>query len=145
MKITLVRHGQTESNYLKLLQGRVNNLLNDTGRRQCKKLAEGIKDIHYDYCYMSPLVRCVETAMILIGDRVEMISDKMGDATIDFTAEALGLKSGAIVWVKDCKTYDDVKAKWEAEEPVEALVVTLLANNVVTVTYFDNYTEKDAK
>ena len=76
MKITLVRHGQTESNYLKLLQGRVNNLLNDTGRRQCKKLAEGIKDIHYDYCYMSPLVRCVETAMILIGDRVETIPDK---------------------------------------------------------------------
>ena len=66
---------------------------------------------------------------------VQMITDKMGDATIDFTAEALGLKSGAIVWVKDCKTYDEVKAKWEAEEPVEALVVTLLANNVVSVTY----------
>ena len=76
---------------------------------------------------------------------VQMITDKMGDATIDFTAEALGLKSGAIVWVKDCKTYDEVKAKWEAEEPVEALVVTLLANNVVSVTYVNNYTEKDAK
>ena len=76
MKITLVRHGQTESNYLNILQGQVNNLLNDTGRRQCKKLAEAIRDIHYDYCYMSPLVRCVETAMILIGDRVEMIPDK---------------------------------------------------------------------
>ena len=76
MKITLVRHGQTESNYLNILQGQVNNLLNDTGRRQCKKLAEGIRDIHYDYCYMSPLVRCVETSMILIGDRVPMIPDK---------------------------------------------------------------------
>lgn len=76
MKITLVRHGQTESNYLNILQGQVNNLLNDTGRRQCKNLAEGIRDIHYDYCYMSPLVRCVETAMILIGDRVPMIPDK---------------------------------------------------------------------
>ena len=76
---------------------------------------------------------------------VEMITDKMGDPTIDFTAEALGLKSGAIVWVSGCKTYDDVKAKWEAEETVEALVVTLLANKVVTVTFVDNYTEKDAK
>ena len=76
MKITLVRHGQTESNYLGKIQGRGNELLNDTGRRQALKIKEKIKDIKYDYCYMSPLVRCVETALILIGDRVEMIPDK---------------------------------------------------------------------
>jgi len=74
--VTLVRHGQTEENFLNKLQGRANNLLNDTGRRQCKALAMRLKDKHYDYCYMSPLVRCVETALILIGDRVEMIPDK---------------------------------------------------------------------
>ena len=76
MKITLVRHGQTEANLSGILQGRANNLLNDTGRRQAKYLAMSIKEKHYDYCYMSPLVRCVETALILIGDRVEMIPDK---------------------------------------------------------------------
>lgn len=76
MKITLVRHGQTEENFLNKIQGKSNNLLNDTGRRQCQRLALKIKDNHYDYCYMSPLVRCVETAFILIGDRVEMIPDK---------------------------------------------------------------------
>jgi len=76
MKITLVRHGETEENYEGNLQGRKNVLLNDTGRRQCKRLHDRIIDKKYDYCYMSPLVRCVETAMILIGDRVEMIPDK---------------------------------------------------------------------
>lgn len=76
MIITLVRHGQTEANYQNLLQGRKNNLLNDTGRRQCMRLREKLKDKHFDICYMSPLVRTVETAMILIGDRVEMIPDK---------------------------------------------------------------------
>ena len=76
MKITLVRHGETEENYEGKLQGRRNILLNDTGRRQCKRLRERISNKKYDYCYMSPLVRCVETAMILIGDRVEMIPDK---------------------------------------------------------------------
>lgn len=76
MKITLVRHGQTESNYLEICQGSSNVLLNDTGRRQCQKLREKIKNKHYDVCYMSPLVRAVETAMILIGDRVQMIPDK---------------------------------------------------------------------
>lgn len=76
MKITLVRHGQTEDNFEGIMQGVRNVLMNDTGRRQCQKLRDKIKDKHYDYCYTSPLVRCVETAMILIGDRVEMIPDK---------------------------------------------------------------------
>ena len=76
MKITLVRHGQTEDNFEGIMQGIRNVLMNDTGRRQCQKLRDKIKDKHYDYCYTSPLVRCVETAMILIGDRVEMIPDK---------------------------------------------------------------------
>ena len=76
MKITLVRHGQTESNYNEICQGSTNILLNDTGRRQCQKLRDKIKDKKYDVCYMSPLVRAVETAMILIGDRVQMIPDK---------------------------------------------------------------------
>ena len=76
MKITLVRHGETEENYEGIIQGRKNILMNDTGRRQCKRLHDRIINKKYDYCYMSPLVRCVETAMILIGDRVEMIPDK---------------------------------------------------------------------
>ena len=36
MHITLVRHGQTEENCKGIIQGRSTNLLNDTGRRQCK-------------------------------------------------------------------------------------------------------------
>lgn len=75
MKITLVRHGQTESNYQNLLQGISNHQLNDTGRRQCRKLREELKNVNFSFCYMSPLVRAVETAFILVGDRVETFSD----------------------------------------------------------------------
>ena len=44
MKITLVRHGQTELNYEKKINGRNNELLNDTGRRQVLKLKEQLKE-----------------------------------------------------------------------------------------------------
>lgn len=87
MKICLVRHGQTESNFEGIIQGRENVELNDTGRRQCQKLALKIKDKKYDYCYMSPMLRTVETAILLIGDRVETIPDnrlierEMGEIT----------------------------------------------------------------
>ena len=76
MRITLVRHGQTEENFLHNIQGRRNVLMNDTGRRQCDRLRLKLNDKHFDYCYMSPLTRTVETAFILVGDKVEMIPDK---------------------------------------------------------------------
>ena len=44
MKITLVRHGQTDFNYDGIMQGLSNNYLNDTGRRQCKKLRDELKE-----------------------------------------------------------------------------------------------------
>ena len=73
--IALVRHGQTEENFLGKIQGQSNHLLNDTGRRQCQRLKDKIREKHFDYCFTSPLIRCFETAMILIGDKVEIISD----------------------------------------------------------------------
>ena len=76
MKIVLVRHGKTDKNSEGVMQGVSNHMLNDSGRRQCQKLRNELKDEHFDVCYMSPLVRCVETAMILVGERVPIIPDK---------------------------------------------------------------------
>lgn len=76
MRITLVRHGETDFNYENKIQGSSNNYLNDTGRRQCKRLREKLLDKHFDFCYMSPLLRTVETAIILVGERVETSVDR---------------------------------------------------------------------
>ena len=103
MKIILVRHGETESNYKDLCQGISNILLNDTGRRQSQKLREEIKNKKFDVCYTSPLVRAVETAMILIGDRVEMIPERK---LID---RNLGKLEGKSREMYDAKKYWDYK------------------------------------
>lgn len=75
MKVTLVRHAETEQNFLRKIQGRENHLLNDTGRRQVLRLKLKLKDKKYDLCFVSPLTRCMETALVSVGDRVRMISD----------------------------------------------------------------------
>ncbi len=76
MKITLVRHGQTEANYNHIIQGRVvNKELNETGQKACYQLRERLKDVDFSICYMSPMLRTVETAFILVGDRVETVPD----------------------------------------------------------------------
>ena len=76
MKITLVRHGETDNNKNGIMQGLSNELMNDRGRRQCKRLRGELKDKHFDICYMSPLVRAVETAYILVGDRTPIVKDR---------------------------------------------------------------------
>lgn len=76
MRIGLVRHGETENNFKGNIQGRSNSLLSDNGRRQAKLLRMKLDGKDYDICFTSPLVRCVETSMILIGDKIEMIPDK---------------------------------------------------------------------
>ncbi|UNL85751.1 histidine phosphatase family protein [Priestia koreensis] len=58
----LVRHGETDWNKQKLLQGHTNIPLNEQGKRQAKQLAEKFKDIRLDRIYASDLERAVETA-----------------------------------------------------------------------------------
>ena len=65
MKIYLTRHGQTNLNKQELMQGRTDEPLNDTGRKQAKKAREFVKDIKFDAVYSSPLIRAKETASII--------------------------------------------------------------------------------
>lgn len=75
MKVTIVRNAQTEYDYERKVIGRNNELLNDTGRRQVLKLKMELKDNDYDLCFVSPLTRCMETALVSVGDRIMMLSD----------------------------------------------------------------------
>lgn len=103
MRITLVRHGETDANYDGIMQGRGNNLLSDTGRRQCQRLRLELEKYHFDVCYMSPLVRAVETAMILVGDRVLTIPD---DRIIERDLGSLEGKSKELYDIKKYWNYD---------------------------------------
>ena len=76
MKLTLIRHGLTRWNSENRILGSTNKKLSKVGVMKATELKEKLKDKNYDICYMSPLIRCVETAIILIGDRVLTKSDK---------------------------------------------------------------------
>jgi len=62
--IYIIRHGQTENNKAKLLQGRTDIPLNKDGIRQAEAAAKWFCDqqIRIDSVYSSPLIRAVETA-----------------------------------------------------------------------------------
>lgn len=76
MKIYLIRHGETDWNTKKLLQGMTNIPLNENGREVARETAEGLKDVPFDVIYTSPLMRARETAEIIRGDRkIPIIED----------------------------------------------------------------------
>ena len=72
MKITIVRHGQTESNFEGIMQGRSNHLMNDTGRRQCQKLRDKLKDIT-----LTVKVKAGENGKIFGGVTSKEISEQL--------------------------------------------------------------------
>ena len=64
-----MRHGQTDWNALRKLQGRSDVPLNDNGRLMVKEAIEEYKNIHFDICFCSPLKRALETAEIFLKNR----------------------------------------------------------------------------
>lgn len=65
--LSLVRHGQTDWNLARKLQGRTDIPLNETGRRQAREVGERLaaSGEHWDVLVASPLSRARETAEIM--------------------------------------------------------------------------------
>lgn len=65
----IMRHGKTDWNVKQKLQGRTDIPLNDEGRKMA--LESGIinKDVHFDVCYCSPLIRARQTAELFLQNR----------------------------------------------------------------------------
>ena len=77
MLIYIVRHGLTECNKLKKLQGAADVPLAKEGILLAEKTGEALKDVKFDICFTSPLSRARQTAECVLGDRnVPIIPDK---------------------------------------------------------------------
>lgn len=69
MTVYLIRHGETDLNKAKRLQGHSDIELNDYGRELARITGNALKDVRFDYVFTSPLIRAKETAKILIESK----------------------------------------------------------------------------
>ncbi|MEO6725680.1 MAG: histidine phosphatase family protein [Blastocatellia bacterium] len=77
MKLYLVRHGLTEENAARVIQGWNPGKLSTLGIEQAEKLAERLKDIQFNAIYSSDSTRAADTARIIA---------RYHEAPINFTA-----------------------------------------------------------
>ena len=68
MQLYLVRHGETDWNLQRRIQGSTDIPLNDTGRAQARETGRLLARRSWDAIYASPLTRAFETARIIAGE-----------------------------------------------------------------------------
>ncbi|WP_455485154.1 histidine phosphatase family protein [Gemella sp.] len=68
MKILLVRHGETDYNKNRLIQGHSDIELNETGRNQATEAGKKLTEHNIDYAFSSPLKRAVETTRLMLDN-----------------------------------------------------------------------------
>ena len=79
MKLYVLRHGKTSWNALRKVQGAADIPLAKEWIDLAEKVGDNLKDVPFDLCFTSPLLRARQTAMLVLGRRAEqipVISDK---------------------------------------------------------------------
>ena len=84
MKLYIIRHGQTNWNKERKLQGRTDIPLNENGRTVAELTREGFKNIPFDMAFTSPLKRAKETAEIILAGRNIPIIDEERIIEVNF-------------------------------------------------------------
>lgn len=78
MELYIIRHGQTEWNKLKKLQGHTDIELNESGRALAVQAGHGLREVSFTRVISSPLKRAVETARLVLaaaGKTLEIETD----------------------------------------------------------------------
>lgn len=77
MKLYVVRHGETNENISKIMQGNLNTSLNEKGIKQAQNLIAKVKYHNINLIISSPLKRAYDTAKIIANGKRIITDDRL--------------------------------------------------------------------
>ena len=111
--IYFVRHGETDCNRLRIMQGRrINSSLNYTGRMQARALASRFRNLDFDAVYTSALNRTMETAEPVL----RICTDADVHQTSDLDEMCWGVYEGEPSSDRLRAMLDEMYARWDQGE-----------------------------
>lgn len=110
MRLVLVRHGETDWNKTRRIQGISDLEMNETGRKQAEALAQALRDKKVEAIYSSPLKRARDTAHAIGRYHPVEIVTLSGLRELDagevdgLTYKEMAIRFGDFLekWMKDC-------------------------------------------
>lgn len=117
MKITIVRHGETEENRDGILQGNLPGTLSDKGQSDAQKIAERFKNEKFGLIISSDLKRAYDTAKIIAQyhPNIEFISTK------ELRERNYGIFNGKLISSVD-KKHSSVETKESMFQRAEKII-----------------------
>lgn len=117
MKLYITRHGQTDGNVYKIMDGIRDIDLNETGKEQAKITRDNLKDICFDLVICSPLIRTKHTMEIInVNDYPVIFDDRVMERDCgEFTGKGFDSLDRDLYW-----NYHD-KTIYEKAESMEHL------------------------
>jgi broad specificity phosphatase PhoE len=114
-----VRHGETEYNRKRIVQGRgIDSVLNETGETQAEALARRLASVPFDAIYTSTLQRALQTTQILARSHPEVPVAHLED----LEEMAWGVYEGAPPSADREEELQAIKRRWRHgafDEPIE--------------------------
>ncbi|OYW44140.1 hypothetical protein B7Z28_00305 [Candidatus Saccharibacteria bacterium 32-45-3] len=100
MNVTIARHGETEENVNKIVQGHWPGTLTALGKEQSRALAEKLKNEHFDIIYSSDLRRCVDTVNYISALHADIPVHQLRGLREIYFGDWEGLREADVNWEK---------------------------------------------
>ncbi|KAG0701173.1 phosphoglycerate mutase-like protein [Suillus ampliporus] len=94
-RLYMIRHGETEWNRARIIQGHADSQLNDLGEAQAAMTGEALKAIQFDKAFTSDLSRASKTAEIILQHHADFILVKDQALRERFMGKLQGTKGPA--------------------------------------------------
>lgn len=119
MKIYLIRHGETDWNDMDLIQGKIDNPLNDVGLNQAQQISSFFNIIHPTALYSSSLIRAYKTMEVIKQNNDWKLDININD---NFIERDFGIFEGQLAHIyKQCDNIYDAEG-FESDEHLEGRI-----------------------